>query len=90
MKKKKFGHTQKQVYPVVEPNCSDSGSPDCVLEFLVMAGKRPLPEAIMTLVPKAWQKDVLMPSSNNDFYRFAASSMEPWDGPALLTFSDGR
>ena len=59
MKSKQFGHTLKQLHPVVEPNCSDSGSLDCVREFLVMAGKGPLPETIITLVPEAWQNDVL-------------------------------
>ena len=69
---------------------SDSGSLDNVIEFLVMAGNRSLPEAMMTLVPEAWQNDELMPEHKKDFYRWAACSMEPWDGPALLTFSDGR
>ena len=69
---------------------SDSGSLDNVIEFLVMAGNRSLPEAMMTLVPEAWQNDDLMPDHKKDFYRWAACSMEPWDGPALLTFSDGR
>lgn len=34
----------KKLYPVVEPNLSDSGSADCCLEFLAMAGQRSLPE----------------------------------------------
>ena len=69
---------------------SDSGSLDNVLEFLVMVGNRSLPEAVMTLVPEAWQNDTLMPDYKKDFYQWAACTMEPWDGPALLTFSDGR
>ena len=44
----------------------------------------------MTMVPEAWQNDSEMPEHKKEFYRFAASSFEPWDGPALLTFSDGR
>ncbi|XP_046666504.1 glutamate synthase [NADH] [Homalodisca vitripennis] len=80
----------KSLYPVVEPNLSDSGSLDCVLEFLVMAGKRDLPEAVMTMVPEAWQNDRTMPDEKRDFYHWAACAMEPWDGPALLTFTDGR
>lgn len=87
----KFGNDMlHQLYPVVEPEMSDSGSLDNVLEFLVMAGNRSLPEAVMTLVPEAWQNDTLMPEYKKYFYRFAASLFEPWDGPALLTFSDGR
>lgn len=44
MKNEEFGDTLQQLYPVVEPNLSDSGSADCVLEFLVHAGNRELPE----------------------------------------------
>lgn len=80
----------KKLYPVVEPNLSDSGAVDCVLEFLVMAGGRSLPEAVMTMVPEAWQNDATMAEEKRDFYNWAACAMEPWDGPALLTFTDGR
>ena len=44
----------------------------------------------MTMVPEAWQNDKLMGQEKKDFYRWAACAMEPWDGPALLTFTDGR
>ena len=44
----------------------------------------------MTVVPEAWQNDPAMPEEKKNFYKFAACTMEPWDGPALLTFSDGR
>ena len=50
----------------------------------------PLPQAIMTMVPEAWQNDGTMGEEKRDFYRWAACSMEPWDGPALMTFTDGR
>ena len=69
---------------------SDSGCLDNVVEFLTMAGNRSLPEAMMTMVPEAWQNDQNMPEYKKNFYRWAACTMEPWDGPALLTFSDGR
>lgn len=85
-----YGDDLSSLYPVVEPNLSDSGAVDCCLEFLVMAGGRSLPEAIMTMVPEAWQNDDLMNSEKKDFYRWAACAMEPWDGPALMTFTDGR
>ncbi|EFN72550.1 Glutamate synthase [NADH], amyloplastic [Camponotus floridanus] len=85
-----YGDQLKSLYPVVEPNLSDSGSADCVLEFLVMAGQRSLPEAVMTMVPEAWQNDLTMATEKRDFYHWAACVMEPWDGPALLTFTDGR
>ncbi|XP_017887096.1 putative glutamate synthase [NADPH] isoform X2 [Ceratina calcarata] len=90
MSSKLYGEQLKQLYPVVEPNLSDSGSADCVLEFLVMVGQRSLPEAVMTMVPEAWQNDLTMATEKRDFYHWAACAMEPWDGPALLTFTDGR
>ncbi len=90
MSNSRYGDLLRDLYPVVEPDMSDSGSLDNVLEFLVMAGNRSLPEAVMTMVPEAWQNDEAMPGYKRDFYRFAASAFEPWDGPALLTFSDGR
>lgn len=90
MKSSVFGSDLKKLYPVVEPNLSDSGAVDCVLEFLVMAGNRPMPEAVMTMVPEAWQNDQTMPNDKRDFYHWSACAMEPWDGPALLTFTDGR
>ncbi|XP_076386960.1 uncharacterized protein LOC100882019 isoform X2 [Megachile rotundata] len=90
MSSKLYGEQLKQLYPVVEPNLSDSGAVDCVLEFLVMVGQRSLPEAVMTMVPEAWQNDTTMATEKRDFYHWAACAMEPWDGPALLTFTDGR
>ncbi|XP_066254056.1 uncharacterized protein [Euwallacea similis] len=90
MKNEHFGERLKQLYPVVEPNLSDSGSADCVLEFLVYAGQRKLPEAVMTMVPEAWQNDPTMPEEKRHYYQWAACSMEPWDGPALISFTDGR
>lgn len=90
MKNDKFGDTLKSLYPVVEPNLSDSGSADCVLEFLVHAGNRDLPEAVMTMVPEAWQNDPTMSEEKRDYYHWAACTMEPWDGPALISFTDGR
>ncbi|CAG9813889.1 unnamed protein product [Phaedon cochleariae] len=90
MKNEEFGDKLKSLYPVVEPNLSDSGSADCVLEFLVHAGNRKLPEAVMTMVPEAWQNDPTMSEEKRDYYHWAACIMEPWDGPALISFTDGR
>lgn len=44
----------------------------------------------MTMVPEAWQNDKTMPEEKKDFYHWSSCVMEPWDGPALLTFTDGR
>ncbi|XP_075970926.1 uncharacterized protein LOC142973196 [Anticarsia gemmatalis] len=90
MKSELFGDDLKKLYPVVEPNLSDSGSADCVLEFLLHCGQRSLPEAVMTMVPEAWQNDATMPKEKRDYYQWASSAMEPWDGPALVSFTDGR
>ncbi|WAR06760.1 GLT1-like protein [Mya arenaria] len=85
-----YGDRLKNLYPVVESGMSDSGCVDNVLEFLCMAGGRELPEAIMTMVPEAWQNDRTMTAEKKAYYRWSAFAMEPWDGPALLTFTDGR
>ena len=69
---------------------SDSGSLDCVIEFLINAGNRTLPEALMTMVPEAWQNNEEMEEYKKTFYQWASCSMEPWDGPALVTFTDGQ
>lgn len=93
MKSKKFSSEQmslSKLYPVIEPDMSDSGSVDNVLEFLVNAGDKSLPEAVLCMVPEAWQNDQLMHPKKRSFYQWASCTMEPWDGPALLTFSDGR
>lgn len=90
MESELFGDDLKKLYPVVEPNLSDSGSFDCVLEFLTAASSRTLPESVMTMVPEAWQNDKTMPQEKRDFYQWASCVMEPWDGPALISFTDGR
>jgi glutamate synthase (NADPH/NADH) large chain len=84
-----FGDSIKDLFPVVEPDVSDSGAFDNVLEFLLMTG-RTLQEAVMMMVPEAWQKDELMPASKRAFYEYQSCKMEPWDGPASIAFSDGR
>ncbi|KAL6762553.1 hypothetical protein V8C86DRAFT_1824990 [Haematococcus lacustris] len=75
--------------PIIPANSSDTGGFDSVLELLVHCG-RDIPEVMMLLVPEAWQNDPLMPQAKKDFYMMASALMEPWDGPALLAFTDGR
>ncbi|MCB1662870.1 MAG: glutamate synthase large subunit [Pseudomonadales bacterium] len=84
-----FGDQLKNLFPVVEPDCSDSGSFDNVLEFLLMNG-RTLQEAIMMMIPEAWQNDKAMPKHKRDFYEYHSALMEPWDGPASIAFTDGN
>ncbi len=84
-----FGDELKKLFPVVEPMCSDSGTFDNVLEFLLMNG-RTLQEAIMMMVPEAWQKHDTMSQEKKAFYEYFSCLMEPWDGPASIVFTDGK
>jgi glutamate synthase (NADPH/NADH) large chain len=84
-----FGDDLSKLFPVVEPHCSDSGTFDNVLEFLLMNG-RTLQEAIMMMVPEAWQKHETMPEDKRAFYEYFSCLMEPWDGPASIVFTDGH
>ncbi|RWZ61374.1 glutamate synthase large subunit [Labedella populi] len=74
--------------PIITPGASDSASFDEVLELLTLTG-RSLPHAMMMMVPEAWEKQPGIPKSRRDFYEFNSLQMEPWDGPAALTFTDG-
>jgi len=78
------------LYPIVEDGGSDSAAFDNVLELLSINGVLSLPEAVMLMVPEAWQGNSLMDPKKAAFYEWAACQMEPWDGPALFTFADGR
>ncbi len=84
-----FGDDLRKLFPVVEPHCSDSGTFDNVLEFLLMTG-RTLQEAVMMMIPEAWQKHETMPEEKRAFYEYFSCLMEPWDGPASIAFTDGK
>ncbi|KAJ6832714.1 glutamate synthase 1 [NADH], chloroplastic isoform X1 [Iris pallida] len=79
----------KKLLPIVDASSSDSGAFDGVLELLVRAG-RSLPEAIMMMIPEAWQNDKNMDPDRKALYQYFSALMEPWDGPALISFTDGR
>nr|AZL93831.1 glutamate synthase [Ceanothus thyrsiflorus] len=79
----------KMLLPIVDASSSDSGAFDGVLELLVRAG-RSLPEAIMMMIPEAWQNDKNMDPHRKALYEYFSALMEPWDGPALISFTDGR
>lgn len=85
-----FGDDLDLLYPIIESGGSDSAAFDNVLELLVVNGIVTLPEAIMMLIPEAWQDNELMEPEKRAFYNWAACLQEPWDGPALFAFSDGR
>src|SRR3954468_8776902 len=84
-----FGDDIKKLFPIVQPNGSDSAAFDNALELLVMSG-RSLPHAMAMLIPEAWSKNYHMNPQRRAFYEYHASLMEPWDGPAAVAFTDGR
>lgn len=79
----------RRLFPIVDPNGSDSASFDEVLELLYLGG-RSLPHSVLMMIPEAWENHESMSQLRRDFYRFHASLMEPWDGPACITFTDGK
>ncbi|PPR08093.1 hypothetical protein CVT24_010554 [Panaeolus cyanescens] len=85
-----FGDQLDLLYPIIENGGSDSAAFDNVLELLVVNGAVTLPEAVMMMIPEAWQGNDNMDPQKRAFYNWAACVQEPWDGPALFTFSDGR
>jgi len=89
MKSELFGDNLHRLMPVVDPVTSDSGMFDNVLELLMLAG-RPLPEAVMMMIPEAWENHESMSVSKRAFYEYHSCMMEPWDGPASVAFTDGR
>ncbi|TWU00152.1 Ferredoxin-dependent glutamate synthase 1 [Botrimarina colliarenosi] len=84
-----FGDDLKKLFPIVEPDCSDSGTFDNALEFLLMTG-RTLQGSVMMMVPEAWQNHATMSESKRAFYEYHSALMEPWDGPASIVFTDGK
>ena len=77
-----------KILPVIRKEGSDSAMLDNVLEFLVMSGM-PLPLAVMITIPEPWKNDENMSREKRDLYRYYATMMEPWDGPAAILFTDG-
>ncbi|WIY06999.1 glutamate synthase large subunit [Amycolatopsis mongoliensis] len=78
-----------RLFPICSPDASDSASFDEVLELLHLGG-RSLPHAVLMMIPEAWENHATMKPERRAFYQFHASLMEPWDGPACVTFTDGR
>ncbi len=78
-----------RLFPIVDPQGSDSASFDEVLELLYLGG-RSLPHAVLMMIPEAWENHETMSQQRRDFYRFHSALMEPWDGPACITFTDGH
>ena len=78
-----------KIFPVIEPEKSDSASLDNVLEFMYLTGKS-LPHAVSILVPESWNEKNPISEDLRSFYEYHSTFLEPWDGPASLIFSDGR
>ncbi len=83
-----FGPALSRSFPITEPDLSDSGNFDNVLELLVMGG-RTLPESVMMMIPEAWENHQAMSQTKKAFYEYNSAIMEPWDGPASISFTDG-
>jgi glutamate synthase (ferredoxin) len=88
MKSDVFGDDIKKLFPIILEGKSDSASMDMVIELLLMTG-RSLPEAMMMVVPEAWEKHQTMSEEKKAFYEYNSCIMEPWDGPASIPFTDG-
>src|SRR5947209_8495165 len=84
-----FGDDLQKVLPVIRPGGSDTAVLDNVLELLVLAG-RSLPHALMMMVPEAYAARAEVSDELRGFYAFHECLTEAWDGPAAISFTDGR
>ena len=89
MKSAVLGDDVKKLFPLIYEGQSDTACFDNVLELLVMGGY-PIPQAMMMMIPEAWENHTLMDDNRRAFYEYHAAMMEPWDGPAAMAFTDGR
>jgi glutamate synthase domain-containing protein 2/glutamate synthase domain-containing protein 1/glutamate synthase domain-containing protein 3 len=84
-----FGDDFKKILPIIDSDGSDSQMFDNTLEFLRLSG-RSLPHAAMMMIPEPWSKHETMSDEKKAFYEYHSCLMEPWDGPAAISFTDGR
>ncbi|HJY71009.1 MAG TPA: glutamate synthase central domain-containing protein, partial [Streptosporangiaceae bacterium] len=84
----KDGKGIERLFPILNEEGSDSASFDECLELLHMGG-RSLPHAVLMMIPEPWENHEEMTPGRRAFYQFHAALMEPWDGPALIAFTDG-
>jgi glutamate synthase (NADPH/NADH) large chain len=84
----KSGQGIERLFPIIDPEGSDSGSFDECLELLHLGG-RSLPHALLMMIPEPWENHDEMDAKRRAFYQFHSTLMEPWDGPALIAFTDG-
>lgn len=88
LRSRAFGKNIKNLFPIIDAGGSDSASLDNVLELLYQDG-RSLPHALMLLIPEAWEQNCSSKQYKRSFYEYHGSLVEPWDGPAAVSFSDG-
>ncbi|MDQ8204085.1 glutamate synthase large subunit [Pelagicoccus sp. SDUM812003] len=79
----------KMLHPICDRHMSDSSNLDMVIELLVLSG-RPLAHVMMMVIPEAWQTQEDMDPIKRAFYEYHSCIMEPWDGPASISFTDGN
>ena len=84
-----FGDDMAKLFPIIWPGQSDTACIDNAFELMLQTG-RPIHHVMMALIPEATGEKVLMSQEKRDFYDYHASMMEPWDGPALIAFTDGN
>ncbi|MEN2710589.1 glutamate synthase large subunit [Sphingomonas sp. NPDC092440] len=82
-----FGERSEDIKPVIPAGASDTAALDAVFEAICRSG-RDAPTAKLMLVPEAWDEHT--PARHLEMYKYLASVMEPWDGPAALAMTDGR
>src|ERR1022692_730028 len=83
-----LGRGIERLLPILDEVGSDSSSFDACRELLHLGG-RSLPHAVLMMIPEPWENNARMRPGLRAFYRFHSAIMEPWDGPALITFTDG-
>jgi glutamate synthase (NADPH/NADH) large chain len=89
MKSAVLGDDLNKLFPLIYEGQSDTACFDNALELLVMAGY-PIAQAMMMMIPEAWENHASMDDNRRAFYEYHAAMMEPWDGPAAMAFTDGR
>lgn len=83
-----FGDELEKLFPIIQPDGSDSANFDNCVEFLTLAG-RPIEHSIMMMIPEPWSNHETMSDEKKAFYEYHSCLMEPWDGPASIAFTDG-
>ena len=89
LKSAMLGDELQKLFPILTESGSDSATLDNAMEFMVASG-RDLPHTVLMLIPEAWQKHDLMDADLKAFYEYHACLMEPWDGPASISFTNGE